>query len=43
VLHKIYGQPVGKDDERRYGPAVCTGIDMKVLAGNPDMSLASTS
>lgn len=43
MLHKIYGQPVGKEHERRYSPAVCTGIDVKVMAGHPDMSLASTS
>jgi IS1 family transposase len=43
TLHKIYNQPTGKDNERRYSPAVCTGIDITVKAGDPDLSQASTS
>lgn len=43
MLHKIYNQPAGKDNERRYSPAVCTGIDIKVMAGDPDITKASTS
>lgn len=43
MLHKIYDSPEGQGNERRYSPAVCTGIDKKVMAGNPDMSVVSTS
>ena len=44
MLHKIYGSPVGGNSpERTYSPAMCTGIDVRVIAGNPDMSRVSTS
>lgn len=43
MLHKIYGQAEGGDNERRYSPAVCTGIDKRVITGDPDESLISTS
>ncbi len=43
MLHKIYDQPTGKDNERRYSPAVCTGIDIKRINGNPDPAHISTS
>ena len=43
MLHKIYAAPEGRDDERRYSPAVCTGIDLREVVGNPDLSKASTS
>ena len=43
MLHKIYGAATGKDNERRYSPAVCTGIDLRPVTGNPDMDKASTS
>lgn len=43
MLHKIYGAATGKSDERRYSPAVCTGIDLRPVTGNPDMDKASTS
>ncbi|MDP9091685.1 MAG: IS1 family transposase [Actinomycetota bacterium] len=43
MLHKIYNTPKGTDNERRYSPAVCTGVERKVMSGNPDMALASTS
>lgn len=44
MLHKIYGRPVGQSNpERKYNPDVCTGIDVRVIAGNPDMSRVSTS
>ncbi len=43
MLHKIYGDASGKSDERRYSPAVCTGIDVRPVTGNPDLRLASTS
>jgi IS1 family transposase len=42
-LHKIYAGPNGFDDERRYSPAVCTGIDVRKVNGNPDLDKASTS
>lgn len=43
MLHKIYGAASGKGDERRYSPAVCTGIDIRPVTGDPNLSLASTS
>jgi hypothetical protein len=43
VLHKIYGNATGQDDERRYSPAVCTGIEIRPVIGDPNLSKASTS
>ena len=43
MLHKIYAGPEGQGNERRYSPAVCTGIEIKSVMGNPDMTKASTS
>ncbi len=43
MLIKVYGQPEGNSQERRYSPAVCTGTELKVQAGAPDLSKASTS
>jgi len=43
MLHKIYGAATGESDERRYSPAVCTGIDKKVITGHPDEAKISTS
>jgi len=43
MLHKIYGAATGAGDERRYSPAVCTGIDKKVITGNPAPAKISTS
>jgi IS1 family transposase len=41
VLQKLYGRdPSG---ERRYSPAVCTGMDISVKRGNPDPAKISTS
>jgi IS1 family transposase len=41
VLQKLYGRdPSG---ERRYSPAVCTGIDIDVRNGDPNPSKISTS
>jgi IS1 family transposase len=41
VLQKLYGKdPSG---ERRYSPAVCTGIDIRVKRGDPDPTKISTS
>jgi len=44
MLHKIYGAPEGSHDtERHYSPAVCTGIDKRIICGIPDASKISTS
>jgi len=43
MLHKIYGAATGKGEERRYSPVVCTGIDIKPVTGDPDLTKASTS
>ena len=43
-LVKIYGQPEkGGNQERKYSPAVCTGIKVNVVSGNPDPAHISTS
>lgn len=42
-LHKLYDAPGGEGNERRYSPAVCTGIDIRKVNGNPDMDKISTS
>jgi IS1 family transposase len=43
TLHKIYASPDLADDERRYSPAVCTGIEIRRVNGNPNLDKASTS
>ena len=43
MLHKIYGSSGRADDEQRYSPAVCTGIDVRVITGKPNHSKISTS
>lgn len=43
MLHKIYESPDTEFNERRYSPAVCTGINIQKINGNPDLSKASTS
>ena len=44
MLHKIYGAgKEGRGPERTYSPAECTGIDIRVISGDPDMSRVSTS
>jgi hypothetical protein len=40
MLHKLYE---GEEEQRRYSPAVCTGIDKRVICGDPDGRLISTS
>ena len=40
---KTYGKAEGIDNERRYSPATCTGIDKVAVWGDPDMSVAGTS
>jgi len=42
-LHKIYGAAEGSGNERRYSPAVCTGIDKRIITGDPDPAEISTS
>ena len=42
-LHKIYATPETPEDQRRYSPAVCTGIDLRVVQGDPNLAKASTS
>jgi len=34
VLHKLYG--AAKDDERRYSPARCIGVEGRAVMGDPD-------
>ena len=43
VLVKIYGKPIQADNETRYSPAECIGIDTKIISGDPDMDHVSTS
>lgn len=42
-LIKIYGQPEGFSNEKRYTPAQCTGVDCTVISGTPDEKFISTS
>src|SRR5690348_5062915 len=42
-LIKVYVQPTGTDNERRYSPAVCTGTQIRVQAGDPDITKINTS
>ena len=43
MLIKLYGQPAGSEDERRYSPPECIGIDIQRVQGNPDPDHISTS
>ena len=43
MLIKKYGSAVGRDDERRYSPAECVGIDIRAVTGNPEPEHISTS
>ena len=43
MLHKLYGNEGGVEGQRRYSPAVCTGIDKRVICGEPNEALISTS
>ena len=43
MLHKICGSSGRADDEQRYSPAVCTGINVRVITGEPNHSKISTS
>ena len=42
MLKKIYGRDPGAD-ETRYSPAVCTGIKIETVQGNPDPAHINTS
>jgi IS1 family transposase len=43
MLHKIYAEPKGKGNERRYSAADCCGIKRKKVTGNPVKADISTS
>ena len=43
MLIKRYGPAVGRDDERRYSPAECVGIDIRAVTSNPEPEHISTS
>ncbi len=43
MLHKIYGGTGDSTPERTYSPAKCTGVDVRLIAGDPDPSRISTS
>jgi hypothetical protein len=43
-LHKVYGtDPKLNAQERRYSPAICTGTQVTVVAGDPNPADISTS
>ena len=43
-LIKMYGTlGQSKDDQRRYSPAECTGIEKRTITGNPSIKYVSTS
>jgi IS1 family transposase len=41
ILQKIYGSPL--ENETRYSPAQCIGVDIRHVTGNPDPDHTSTS
>ena len=43
MLVKLYGEPKGKKDERRYSPAECIGARKQRVTGDPDPKFVSTS
>ena len=43
MLHKIYAGPAAAEDQCRYSPATCLGVDIRVVQGQPDTRKASTS
>jgi len=44
MLYRIYGSGKrGEDPDTAYSPAICTGIDIRVISGHPDRSRISTS
>jgi IS1 family transposase len=42
-LIKIYGGGPADTPERKYSPAECTGVEVKIIAGDPDPARISTS
>jgi IS1 family transposase len=42
TLQKIYGRDAG-DDEKRYSPAKCLGMEVRTISGDPDSEHISTS
>ncbi len=42
VMQKNYGSPPA-DEARKYSPATCTGVDVRVLNGDPDPAQIGTS
>jgi len=43
MLVKLYSEPPGREDERRYSPAECVGINIRPVHGVPDPDHTSTS
>jgi len=43
MLVKLYGEPKGQENERRYSPAECCGAVKTVMYGDPDPVHVSTS
>jgi len=43
MLVKLYGEPKGAPQERRYSPGECTGTIVGVVTGDPDEGQISTS
>jgi len=43
MLIKLFGDNNGSTNERKYSPAECTGIEKKLISGNPDPKKVSTS
>ncbi len=41
ILQKIYGTP--QENETRYSPAICIGVEVRHVNGNPDPKHISTS
>lgn len=41
ILQKIYGTP--QENETRYSPATCIGVEMRHVSGDPDPKHVSTS
>ena len=43
MLHKMYGAGSNDSPEHTYSPSKCTGIDKRIITGQPDPALISTS
>ncbi len=43
MLVKLYGEPTGKQTERKYSPGDCNGTIKGTVSGNPDQKHISTS